>query len=147
MGSEALLYIYGFVCLSMIAFNIVYNIVMRGSDKRMKQRVAHYDKIISAELNKIRRGARVTDEHIKHMTRVLSKTSGLMAFDAALDRHFDSVEKTAAGEYLNELAPVFIDLAYTYSKRENLQAAYFAYFILVAARHGYFAVFHNRIIL
>ena len=70
MGSEALLYIYGFVCLSMIAFNIVYNIVMRGSDKRMQQRVAHYDKIISAELNKIRRGARVTDEHIKHMTRV-----------------------------------------------------------------------------
>lgn len=129
MGSEALLYIYGFVCLSMIAFNIVYNIIMRGSDERMKQRVARYDKIITEELNKIRRGSRVTDEHIKHMTRLLSKTSGLMAFDAALDRHFDSVEKNAAGEYLNELAPVFIELAYIYGKRENLQAAYFAYFI------------------
>lgn len=43
MGSEVLLYGYGLVCLSMLVFNIVYNMILKGSDVRMEKKVRHYE--------------------------------------------------------------------------------------------------------
>lgn len=128
MGSEYLLYGYGIICFCMIAFNIVYSMIMNGRDHRLKENVEKYDMIIKGALDEIREGRKVPARHYRRMERVLSSTLGLMTVEAALVRHVEYGNE-AAVEYLKSLGPIFIRLAKKYEKRENLQAAYFAYFI------------------
>lgn len=46
MGSEILLYGYGIVCLSMLVFNAVYNIIMKGSEFRLERRSRSFEEKI-----------------------------------------------------------------------------------------------------
>ncbi len=126
MGSEILLYGYGIVCISMIVFNIVYNIVMRGSDRRLNDRIEKFIEIIAAQLEGIRNGKEVSRKHIKFIERSVSRVGGLMAFDTALGRHLEKSDD-ALEKYLFSLREVFIRLAGVYERRESLQTAYFAY--------------------
>ena len=38
MKVEFMIYIYGAVCASMIVFNIIYNLLLKGSESRMQNR-------------------------------------------------------------------------------------------------------------
>lgn len=38
MKVEFMIYIYGAVCASMIVFNIIYNLLLKGSKSRMQKR-------------------------------------------------------------------------------------------------------------
>lgn len=39
-GSEVLIYGYGAVCLCMIVFNLIYNVIQRGKEPRTEKKVA-----------------------------------------------------------------------------------------------------------
>ena len=39
MGAEVLLYGYGLVCVSMLAFNLLYGLHLRSDDRRLERRV------------------------------------------------------------------------------------------------------------
>ena len=41
MGSEVLIYGYGLVCLSMLAFNLIYSLYLRGAGRRTRRRKEH----------------------------------------------------------------------------------------------------------
>ena len=38
MDVEVMLYVYGFVCASMIVFNVVYNLLLKRSEPRLERR-------------------------------------------------------------------------------------------------------------
>ena len=38
MNVEVMLYVYGFVCASMIVFNVVYNLLLKRSEPRLERR-------------------------------------------------------------------------------------------------------------
>lgn len=128
MGSEIFLYGYGIVCFSMIVFNIIYNIIMDAKDHKLREDIEKYDMIIKGVLDDIREGRKAPKKHYRRIEKLLSTTMGLMTFEAAVDRHLE-FENEAAVEYLISMGPILIKTAKKYLKRENLQAAYFAYFI------------------
>lgn len=127
MGSEVLLYGYGLICLSMIVFNFLYALVMRGSEARFSRRSKQFCELIEAELHHISQGQPLDSGHIKRLQRRLSRISNLIAFDHTLDQYLAGGE--AGKKYLMQIQPVILHLAMVYRRRENLQAAYFAYFL------------------
>lgn len=132
MGTEVLLYGYGFVCLSMLAFNILYNLAMKGSQRRLERKGTHLAVRMESQLRRIRQGLPVEPGHLSFLRRRLTRVGCLLAFDRALERLPDRESDPAAALYLHQIHPVLLQLAMLYWKRDSLQAAYFAYFL---ARH------------
>lgn len=126
MGSEVLLYGYGAVCLSMLAFNIVYNMVMKHSDLRSFRRARKIRTKIRWQLLLLRTGGGVQPKHIRYLKRRLLKLRWLIAFcDGA--KELLAKEDAAVAAYDEALQPVIAYLAEAYQKRDDMQAAYFAY--------------------
>lgn len=130
MGSEIILYAYGIICVSMIIFNLTYNAILNSSDRRMDRADRHFSKAIEYQLNRIRNGEEVEEKYIKKLYRQLLYVNNLLVFDRAMDELLPVQSKEpAVQEYHRMLEPVFLRLALEYEHRENVQAAYFAYFL------------------
>ena len=128
MGSEVLLYGYGLVCLSMLVFNIVYNMILKGSDVRMEKKVRHYEAQALMQVQRIRREEPIEKRYLSRLRYRLSRVKNLMAFDRVMDQIDDEGDE-AEREYWESIQDILLRLAQTYHRRDNLQAAYFAYFI------------------
>lgn len=126
MRSEFFLYVYGAVCFGVILFNILYDMVMKRSEKRLKKRTDYFDRMISERLYRIKTGKKPDKKFLEYMKKVLSHTEGLMAFDAALKQH---MKDENIGDFIKALGSVFVSLAYIYDRRESLRTAYFAYIL------------------
>lgn len=133
MGSEVLLYGYGIICLSMIVFNVIYGLVMRGSEARLFRRSRSFEEAVEGQLRGLGDGQPVEERHIKWLQRRLARIGNLTAFDQMLERYLAHGGDAQVREYLAHMQPVILHLAAVYQKRENLQAAYFAYFL---SRHN-----------
>lgn len=129
MGSEVLLYGYGFICLSMIVFNLVYGLVMRGSDARRTQRSRQFEELVNGQLYRISQGQPLDNRHIGLLRRSLRRVNNLRAFDQTLDQYLADGGGETVRAYLAQIQPVILHLTMVYRKRENLQAAYFAWFL------------------
>lgn len=140
MGSEMLLYGYGAVCLSMLVFNIVYNIVMKGSSRRLERRSGRLAERIEGQLFRISRGGSVEEKHIVWLQRKLSHISSLIAFDRVMEEWMTRDGQAEIDEYRRQLQPVILHLAMIYRKRDNMQAAYFAYFLSRHKLHRHMSV-------
>lgn len=56
MKVEFMIYIYGAVCASMIVFNIVYNLLLKGSESRMQKRCLKIKRKIDAQISRLAAG-------------------------------------------------------------------------------------------
>lgn len=128
MGSELLLYGYSFVCLSMLFFNIIYNITAKGSQRRLEHRSRHLEERIEAQLQRLKEGKPLERRHMAGLQRSLSRIGNLIAFDRAM-RRLEEEEDQAVLQYLQHFQPVILHLGLIYRRRESLQSAYFAYFL------------------
>ena len=54
MGAEVLLYGYGLVCLSMLAFNLLYSLHLRSDDRRRRRRTEGLRRRVDAQLERLR---------------------------------------------------------------------------------------------
>ena len=129
MGSEFLLYGYGFVCLSMLLFNIVYNTLMKGSQRRLERRSGRMGAQVESQLRRLRAGEPLEKSHMARLQRKLSRVGNLIAFDRTMERQLKDGEDPAVEQYLRQFQPVILHLGLVYRRRESLQAAYFAYFL------------------
>lgn len=130
MRIEFMIYIYGAVCMSMIAFNAVYALLLRSSQPRLEKRRRRLSRAVDFQLARLRWGLPLDTRHLKYLQRKLRKVKNLTAFDQVLRPLFQSCDADPAAQtYLVRLQPVILDLALTYQKRENTQAAYFSYFL------------------
>lgn len=128
MGSEILLYGYGLVCLSMLVFNIIYNITLKGSDVRMEKRVQHYEAQALIQVQRVRRKEPMEKRYFTWLRYRLFRVKNLIAFDRVMDQIDDDGDE-AERQYWERILDVLLKLARTYQRRDNLQAAYFAYFV------------------
>lgn len=127
MGTEILLYFYGLVCLSMLAFNIVYSLYLRLGDRKLDQRVSFFSRAVSDQLQHIRAGQPVETRHLASLNRRLSRVSNLLAYDRALEAL--PRQDAAVESYQHQIEPTILYLATKYRRRENTQAAFFCYFL------------------
>lgn len=127
MGSEVILYFYGAVCLSMLAFNIVFSAYMRAGDLRLERKTAKLSAMVSVQLERVRNGLPVEKRHLSALSRRLSRVRNLLAFDRALEQL--PREEPAIERYLHQMEPVILYLSTVYRRRENTQAAFFCYFL------------------
>lgn len=132
MGPEFLLYGYGLVCLSMLAFNLIYSLHLRSDERRLQRRAAALVDQVEQQVRELRdaglgpQGQARQARDLTWMRRRLARVNYLLAFDRFLDTREDD---PALAAYLQELQPVLLELAVVYRKREDTQAAYYCHFL------------------
>lgn len=128
MKIEVMIYIYGAVCVSMIIFNIVYNLLLKRDEQRVKYRSKSLEDKIQIQLERIEKNLKVQEEHLDYLRHTLKRVNNLICFDHALD---DILKKQPEiGEkYLHQIQSVILYLAILYKNKEPMQAGYFSYFL------------------
>lgn len=122
-GSEMILYGYGIVCLCMLLFNIVYNAAQNSHDGRLEKKTEYFCREIAKE-------NRVPDEReLNSLYRRLSNINNLVALERALELSKETGDEQRLLRYRRQIRPVLFRLAEHYGNREDIQAAYFAYFL------------------
>ncbi len=132
MRSEVLLLGYGAVCLCMMVFNVVYYFTLKNRDRRMEKKNGRLGARVEGQLERLRRGREVEYRHLSYLRRTLSRINNLIVFDRmmAQQRGEESGEfSPELKEYYRVIQPVILYLAMVYREREDMQAAYFAWFL------------------
>lgn len=128
MGIEVLIYCYGAISLSMILFNCFCIIAFKKRDDNIDKNSDSFNNETAIQISLLKSGEALQPQHLDYLSKKLVKSKNLMAFDVSLDRLFRE-NKEAADNYLYEISSVFAYLAIKYCDRENVQSAYFAYFL------------------
>lgn len=129
MRIEVIIYVYGVICLCMIAFNLIYNIVLQRSEPHLERQSRKIRKEMDAQLKRIRKGQAVEEKHLEYLRHTLSRVNNLIAFDRVLKAMLKEKHGEVRIKYLTQIQPVIVYLARLYQKRENMQAAYYSYFL------------------
>lgn len=129
MGSEVLLYGYSAVCVSMLVFNIVYFFLLNGRDRRMERTERRFRSRVEYQLDRLRLGMEPEGRHLAYLRRKLSRVGNLMAFDQMMAELREGDPPPELLEYDRYIQPVILHLAMVYRSREDVQAAYFAWFL------------------
>ena len=137
MKIEIMIYVYIAICISMIAFNIVYVFVLRHSEKALSNNSQKLKKIICEQIEVIKNGKEISEKHIKYLCKKLDRTAGITAFDRALESVFEK-EPDMAQKYLVETFYVFEYLTHRYISKDTIKIAYFPYIL-----HKYNILKHN----
>lgn len=128
MKIEIMIYVYMAICVSMIAFNIVYIFVLRGRNKNLDKNSSYFKEDISKQIENINDGGEVDKKHKKKLYFKLKRVSKLTAFDKALEE-LSVTDKDGVQKYICQIYSVFLYLATKYSKSDKIKAAYFPYVV------------------
>ena len=137
MNVETLLYVYLFVCLAMIVFNIITAIILKGNDERIERVSEDFNTNVAVQFERLRKTQFVQQEHKEYLFKKLHRVSNVIAFDKIMEKEY-AEDPAIVKEYLIQLENIFVALTDEYCKRNDIEAAYFAYIIkkyhLVALR-------------
>lgn len=128
MKVEVMIYLYGAVCVGMIVFNILYNLLLRGSDARMERRCGKFQNEISRQLTRLRADQEVEPVHIRMLQNKLCHVNNLMAFHRALQEDM-ARDREVCQRYMRQIRRTILYIAFAYRQKEDMQAGYFAYFL------------------
>lgn len=128
MKIELMIYVYIAICVSMIAFNIVYVFILKSKNKRLISGSKFFSKEIYAQFQDLYNGKEVSREHKNMLFKKLKKTYNLTAFDKAMEMLYNDDKQTSI-KYIKSICPVFNDLAIDYRKRNAIICAYFPYIV------------------
>lgn len=136
MNIETLLYIYLFVCASMIVFNIITAIVLRGIDRRTVRTSEKFKKQVAYQLGRLWRAEEtealgetaVEESHKRYLQKKLKHVGNMIAFDKTLETAYIE-DPQVIKAYLSDLDSVFIYLTASYLRKSRIEAAYFPYII------------------
>ena len=128
MRAEVILYIYGAVCVSMIIFNIAYNIILSRSEPRMERRYNNLKARVYIQLRSVREENKISDSHLEYLRKKLPRVKNLIAFDRVLDELLEN-DPVIGEEYFRRIHSVVLYLAAVYQDMDNMQSSYFAYFL------------------
>ena len=73
MRAEMLIYIYGAICLSMIGFNLLYNLAMKRREPRLEKQCEKMKSEVMRQLDAIRKSGAVQPDHLHNLQRRLQK--------------------------------------------------------------------------
>lgn len=136
-GSEVLIYGYGAVCLSMIVFNIIYNIVLRRKEPKTTKRAEQLRKVITETYGPDAGGKdnlpasdvpEITD-FFKNARLKPERSEDLLTLSEALSGMTSEGDQETAERFIRALQSQLPRLAELYLKKDNMQKAYFAAFL------------------
>ncbi len=137
MNVEIMIYVYLFVCLAMIVFNIVTAFIFKKRDKKTEHVSERFYSAVLMQLERIKHNGHCDDEHKRYLSRKLKRVGNLIAFDKMLETAY-AIETDEVKQYLSELDSVFIALCSHYCHRDSIEAAYIPFIIkkyrLIASR-------------
>ena len=128
MKIEVLIYIYAGVCAGMIVFNCVTILVNKRRNRKLKKRNRRLEPKIQEQIERIRQGKEVEDEHKKWLFRRLKRIGNLMALDDTLE-HFAQENEASLTRYLETVYPVLVQTAEYYKKKDVMEITYFSYLV------------------
>ena len=128
MKAEVIIYIYGGVCGSMILFNIFYNLLLKGSEPRMKRRIQKMEQLVAAQLRVLQATGQIEEKHRSCLRRKLRFTNWLIAFHYVVNERSDD-PSSLLESYLQQIRPVILYLAMVYRDKAEDKAGYFTYFL------------------
>lgn len=142
MRSEMLLYGYGLICICIFLFDVVYSFVLKEKDRALAKREIQYAQRLEEQSARLKEGMEVAGKHKDDFKRKLSYVERLTAYEHALcaaQAAADEGKRDILDEYCRQMQPVWYELALLYQRRDNMQAAYYAYFLSAHERKAYLA--------
>lgn len=124
MKIEILVYAYLAVCLAMIGFNIVCIFLFSRNDRETEHSRLYYINLIKEQFGK----AVIDERHRMLILKRLVHVREMTAFDKSLEI-LSNEYPAEVQAYLRGLESVFVALANRYSRRNEIQMAYFPYII------------------
>lgn len=128
MKIEIMIYVYIAICVSMMAFNIVYVFVLKHREKSLGKNSERFEKVIYEQFKRIEENGTVADSHKRTLQKYLQKTSGVTAFDKALE-NVSADAPELCEKYLMQIYPVFEYLTHKYISKDTIKIAYFPYIL------------------
>jgi len=128
MKVEIMIYVYFAICVSMIAYNIVYVFILKHRNKAIVKDSEKIGKLISEQLSNIEQGLGVSEKHKKYLCKILEKTAYITAFDKALEDMYSSRPQIVE-KYFYETYSVFEYLTRRYMGKDTIKIAYFPYIL------------------
>ncbi len=123
-----LIYIYIFICVSLIVFNGCYAVIIKMVDRRINKNTYNYHNDILKQIENIQRGAGVLDSHKKLLYKKLKSVSNLTSFDKSLEEIYKTYPSETE-KYLLGIYSVFMYLSGEYKKKDSIKTAYLPYVI------------------
>lgn len=128
MNIENMIYIYLFVCLSMIVFNVFTAIMFKRRDKRTVRVSESFKQRVERQLDRIRLGIPCDARHRRYLASKLKRSGNMIAFDRMLEAVYIN-DAEAVKRYLSELDSVFVALCAYWCGKDRIEAAFFPYVI------------------
>lgn len=128
MSVELMIYIYLFVCFSMIVFNIVTSFVLKKRERTTMRVSESFATEVEAQIEMIKNGGHCNAEHKKYLCKKLKRIGNMAAFDKMLETEYINNSEEVK-RYLCEIVDVFIGLCRSYAGKDRIEAAYFPYII------------------
>ena len=128
MNIETLLYVYLFICGSMIVFNVVTAIILKKKDKKAELASDRFHYQIINQINKVTIEGKIDESHKNYLVKKLVNIGNMIAFDKILERLFKENEAQVM-EYLSQLGGVIVYLTIKYTHKDRIEAAYFPYIV------------------
>lgn len=123
-------YIYFFVCLLIMLFTVGYIMYQYYRRRTFKKRVKLFKQIIDKQLAVIHDHRPLAEKHRAYLNDKLKHINHLTAYHEALLSYQDHEDVT---DYKRAVEPVMKQLAAYYEKRDDMEKAYFSYFV---AKHA-----------
>lgn len=124
---DNVIYSYLFICVMLLIYNILYIFYSNRQEKKYDKRQKSWQKSIMGQVTLISEGNSIETNHKNHLEKQLIKTNQLIPYVRALNTLREQGEKLEP--YLVENYIVIQSLAYGYRKKDNMDKAFFAFFI------------------
>ena len=128
MKIEIMIYTYIAICVSMILYNIIYVFILKYRERALVSNSEKLKKILNEQIDILKKGEEISEKHKKFLCHELDKTSGITAFDKALEEVFEK-EPEFTEKYLMDTFSVFETLTHRYISKDTLKIAYFPYIL------------------
>jgi len=128
MKIEIMIYAYIAICVSMILYNIIYVFISKHRARALVSDSEKLKKVLNEQIEILKKDGEISEKHKKFLCRELDKTSGITAFDKALESVFEK-EPDLTEKYLVDTFSVFETLTHRYISKDTLKIAYFPYIL------------------
>lgn len=122
-------YLYIFVCIALMFFNIAYILYAKQKAARDKRRVKRMLKHQLACIQRQNSPCVLTNREKKYLLRKFKRIENLKAFEQSLYLCIQRTSQNDTEQYLTGCVQVFYETAMEYKKKPAMERAYFAYVI------------------
>lgn len=122
-------YLYIFICIALMLFNIAYILYSNGREVGAKKRMERMKKRQLAYISGEFQEKELTEKEKKYLVGKLKKIQNLIAFEEALNICQQDTSQQKVNDYLIKSREVFCETALAYVEKPAMERAYFGYFV------------------